>query len=45
MALVRKQTISTEGLPLVGEISANFCGQIVSRGQGDGNPRPLISIF
>jgi hypothetical protein len=26
MALVRKQTIPTERLPLVDEVSANFCG-------------------
>jgi hypothetical protein len=26
MALVRKQNIPTEGPPLVGEVSANFCG-------------------
>jgi hypothetical protein len=26
VALVREQTIPTERLPLVGEISANFCG-------------------
>jgi hypothetical protein len=33
VALVRKRTIPTERPPLVGEISYNFCGQIVSRGQ------------
>jgi hypothetical protein len=26
LALVREQTIPTERLPLVGEVSANFCG-------------------
>jgi hypothetical protein len=26
VALVRKRTIPTERLPLVGEVSANFCG-------------------
>jgi hypothetical protein len=26
VALVRKRTISIERLPLVGEVSANFCG-------------------
>jgi hypothetical protein len=26
VALVRERTIPAEGLPLVGEVSANFCG-------------------
>jgi hypothetical protein len=26
VALVHKRTIKTEGLPLVGEVSVNFCG-------------------
>jgi hypothetical protein len=43
--LVRKQTIPTERPPLVGEVSANFCGQKVSRGQHNGSPLPLISVF
>jgi hypothetical protein len=43
--LVRKQTIPTERPPLVGEVSANFCGSSVSRGQFSGSPRPLISGF
>jgi hypothetical protein len=43
--LVRKQTIPTERPPLVGEVSANFCRQRVSRGQHNGIPRPLISGF
>jgi hypothetical protein len=29
----------------IGEVSANFCGQRVSRGQRNGSPRPLISVF
>jgi hypothetical protein len=28
--------------PLFGEVSANFCGERVSRGQRNGSPRPLI---
>jgi hypothetical protein len=43
--VVRKQTIVTERLPLVGEISANFCKQRVSRGQCNKSPWPLISVF
>jgi hypothetical protein len=38
MALVRKRTIPTERPPLVGEVSANFCGQWVSGGQRNGSP-------
>jgi hypothetical protein len=40
VALARERTISTERPPLVGEVSANFCGQRVSRGQRNGSPRP-----
>jgi hypothetical protein len=40
VALVRKRTIPTERPPLVGEVSINFCGQRVSRGQRNGSPRP-----
>jgi hypothetical protein len=43
--LVRKRIIPTERPPLVNEVSANFCGQRVSRDQRNGSPRPLISIF
>jgi hypothetical protein len=32
VALAREQTIPTEQQPLVGEVSANFCGEWVSRG-------------
>jgi hypothetical protein len=39
VALVRKRTIPNERPPLVGEVSANFCGQRVSRGQRNGPPR------
>jgi hypothetical protein len=45
MALVRKRTIPTERPPLVGEVSANFCGESVLRGQRNEFPRPLISVF
>jgi hypothetical protein len=45
VALVRKRTMPTERPPLVDEVSANFCGLMVSRGQRNGTPRPLISIF
>jgi hypothetical protein len=31
--------------PHVGEVSAKFCGQRVSRGQRNGSLRPLISVF
>jgi hypothetical protein len=43
-ALDRKRTIPTERPPLVGEVSANFCGERVSRGQRNGFPWPLISV-
>jgi hypothetical protein len=33
VALVREGTIPTERPQLVSEVSANFCGQRVSRGQ------------
>jgi hypothetical protein len=45
MPLARKQTIPTERPLPVGEVSANFCGEIMSRGQRNGSPRPLISGF
>jgi hypothetical protein len=38
--LVCKRTIPTERPSLVGEVSANFCGYRVSRGQRSGSPRP-----
>jgi hypothetical protein len=43
--VVRKRTIPTEWPPLVGEVSINFCGERVSRGQFNTSPRPLISVF
>jgi hypothetical protein len=45
VALVRKRTIPTERPPLVGEVSANFCGKRVLRGQSNEFPRPLISVL
>jgi hypothetical protein len=44
VALVRERTIPTERPPLVGEVSANFCGQRVSRGQRGGSLTAVISI-
>jgi hypothetical protein len=40
VARVHEGTIPTERPPLAGELSANFCGQRVSRGQRDGSLRP-----
>jgi hypothetical protein len=45
VALVSKRTILSERPPLVGEVSANFCGYRVLRGQRNEFPRPLISVF
>jgi hypothetical protein len=54
VARVRELTIPTERPPLVGEVSANFCGERVPRGQRDGSlwpcsrlPRPVhvYSVF
>jgi hypothetical protein len=44
-ASVRQPTTPTERPPLVVEVSANFSGERVSRGQRNGSPRPLISVF
>jgi hypothetical protein len=40
VALVRDRTIPTERPQHVGEVSANFCGYRVSRGQHGGSIRP-----
>jgi hypothetical protein len=40
VAWVRERTIQTERLPLVGEVSANFCGVRVPHGQRDGSLWP-----
>jgi hypothetical protein len=52
MALIRERTIPIERLPLVGEVSANFCGWRVSRGQRNESllpysrfPRPEPLLF
>ena len=45
VALVRERTIPTERPPPVGEVVPNFAGRGVSRGQRNGSPRPLISVF
>ena len=46
VALVLERTIPTERPPPVGEVSANFfADRGVSRGQRNGSPRPLISVF
>jgi len=44
VALVRTRTIPTERPPPVGEVSA-FADRGVSRGQRNGSPQPLISVF
>jgi hypothetical protein len=40
-----KRTIPTERPPLVGEVSAHFRGQRVSRDQRNKSPQPSISVF
>jgi hypothetical protein len=40
MVWVRERPIATERPPLVGEVTANFCGKRVPRGQRDGSLRP-----
>jgi hypothetical protein len=45
VALVRERTIPTELPALVGEVSAQLLWIEVSRGQPNGFPRPLISVF
>jgi hypothetical protein len=44
VALVRERTARTERSPLVGEVSANFCGNRVSLGQRNESPRPYSRI-
>jgi hypothetical protein len=53
VALVRERTIPTERPPLVGEVSAKFCGYRVLRGQRDvslwpysrlSRPKPLFFL-
>jgi hypothetical protein len=45
VALARERTIPAERPQLDGEVSANFCGLRESRGQRNGYPRLLISVF
>jgi hypothetical protein len=45
VAVVRKWTIPTEGPPPAAEVSANFCGYRVLRGQRNEFPQTLISVF
>jgi hypothetical protein len=45
MIFVHKWTILIEWLPIVGEVSANFCGYRVLHGQRNRSPRPLILGF
>jgi hypothetical protein len=40
MVSVRERTIPTERPPIVGEVTANFCGYRVPHGQRDGCLRP-----
>jgi hypothetical protein len=42
---IDRATAACRRTPLVGEVSANFTGQRVSRGQRNESPRPLISVF
>jgi hypothetical protein len=44
VAWVRDRTVPTELPPLVGELSANFCGYKVPRGQHDGSLRPYSRL-
>jgi hypothetical protein len=44
VAFVRKRIIPTEWQPLVGEFSANFCGQRVLRGQCNGTSWPYSRL-
>jgi hypothetical protein len=45
MALVRERIIQIEQSPLVGEVSANFCGERVLRGQRGRSPTAVILVF
>jgi hypothetical protein len=44
VARVRERTIPTERPPLVGEVSAKFCGYRVPRGKHDGSIRPYSRL-
>jgi hypothetical protein len=45
VALVRERTMPTERPPLVGEVVPTFADRRELRGQRNGFPRSLISIF
>jgi len=45
VALVRERTIPTERTPPVAKLVPTFADGGVSRGQRNGSPRPLISVF
>jgi hypothetical protein len=45
MVWVRERTIPTERPPLVGEVTANFCGWRVPRCQRDRSLRPYFRFF
>jgi len=45
VALVRTRTIPTERPPPVGKLVPTFADRGVSRGQRNGSPQPLISVF
>jgi hypothetical protein len=45
VAWVREGTIPTERPPLVGEVSANFCGQKVPHDQRDGSLRHILGFL
>jgi hypothetical protein len=45
VALVRARIIPTERPPLVGEVSANFCGQRVLRGQYNGSYGSILGFL
>jgi hypothetical protein len=44
VASVHERTMQTERPPIVGEVSANFCGQRVLHGHRDGSPRAYSRI-
>jgi hypothetical protein len=44
VAWVRERTIPIERPPLVGEVSANFCGYSMPRGEREGSLRPYSRI-
>jgi hypothetical protein len=45
MVLAHERTIPTERQPLLNEVSANFCGYMMWRGQRNGSPKAAFSAF